>query len=87
MEAVKRILKVPKNHELTLKVPSFMHENDIVEVIVIIKKKNCNFNEKIEKLKATLTDPDFQNDIKEIEKDYVSVDGDERKLKIPANTN
>lgn len=39
MEAAKQFLKIPKNHEVKIKIPLSMPENEIVEVILILKKK------------------------------------------------
>ena len=39
MRAIKKILRVPKNHEIKIKVPQDIPENEIAEVILIIKKK------------------------------------------------
>ncbi len=39
MEAVKQIIKIPKNHEIKIKVPREFHENETVEVILNHEEK------------------------------------------------
>ncbi len=74
MEAVKQIVRVPKNHEIKIKVPQEFPENEIVEVILLIKKKHDKFKQKMMKLKATAKDDKFIKDIKEISEDFRAVD-------------
>ena len=38
MEAIKQIVRIPKNHEIRIKIPQDVPENEIMEVILIIKK-------------------------------------------------
>ncbi len=38
MEAIKQILKVSKDHKITATVPPYIRENEIVEMILIVKK-------------------------------------------------
>jgi hypothetical protein len=38
MEAIKRVVKISKNHEIRIKVPKYVPENESVEVILIIRK-------------------------------------------------
>ncbi|MEW6095593.1 MAG: hypothetical protein AB1567_03580 [bacterium] len=46
MEAIKQILRVSKDHEIKVKIPSYIPENGIVEMILIIKKRPDGFNQK-----------------------------------------
>ena len=51
METIRQTLKVPKNHEVKIKIPDYVNENDSVEAIVIIglednKKKIDELKEK-----------------------------------------
>jgi hypothetical protein len=76
MEALKQIKRIPKNHELRIKIPQNIPENQTVEVILIIKKRQRDFKQKINELKNTTKDEIFQEDMREISKDFVSVDSE-----------
>ena len=43
MEAIKQIVRIPKNHEIRIKVPQYILEDEIAEVILIVKKRSDNF--------------------------------------------
>jgi len=74
MEAIKRIVRVPENHEIIIKVPQYLPENEIVEVILIVKKRPDSFEQKINMLKASIKDELFQNDIRKVTEDFQAVD-------------
>jgi hypothetical protein len=50
MEAIKQIVRIPENHEIRIKIPRHMPENEIMEVILIIKKRPNSFKQKIGEL-------------------------------------
>lgn len=74
MEALKQIMRTPKNHELTIKVPQYVPEDELVEVILIIKKKKDEFKRKIAELKQAATDKLFLKDLREVTEDFRCVD-------------
>ncbi len=74
MEVIKQIVRIPKNHEIKVKVPQEVPENEAVEVILIIKKRPDSFKEKIQELKKAAKDELFLEDLKEISEDFKSVD-------------
>jgi hypothetical protein len=37
MEAIKKTIRIPKNHEITIKIPDHIPENQIAEVILLIR--------------------------------------------------
>ncbi len=76
MEALKQIKRIPKNHELKIKIPQNIPENQTVEVILIIKKQQKDFKQKINELKYAEKDEIFQEDLKEISKDFESIDSE-----------
>ena len=39
MEAMKQIVRVPGNHEVRIKVPEHLPENELLEVILLVKKR------------------------------------------------
>ncbi|HOC77664.1 MAG TPA: hypothetical protein PLO36_06160 [Methanofastidiosum sp.] len=72
METIRQTLKVPKNHEVKIKIPDYVNENDSVEAIVIIGLEDNK--KKIDELKKAMNDKLFLEDLNEIEKDFENVD-------------
>ncbi|MFQ5823859.1 MAG: hypothetical protein ACE5JB_07385 [bacterium] len=64
MEAIKQIVRTPKNHEIRIKIPEHIPENELVEIILFFKKKSEDFNKKINDLKAAMKDELFLSDLK-----------------------
>ena len=76
MEAVKQILRIPRNHELRIKVPKDFPENETVEVILIMNKRQGSFKQKIQELKEAVKDNRFMNDLREVSDDFNIVDSE-----------
>ena len=74
MEAIKKIVRIPENHEIKIKIPQYVPQNEIMEVILIIKKRTDGFEEKIGKLKEAMRDNLFLNDLSKISEDFKTVD-------------
>ncbi len=74
MEAIKQIVKIPKNHEIRIKIPPHIPENEIVELILIIKKSPNSFKQKINELKEAMKDDLFLDDLREVSEDFKAVD-------------
>ncbi len=74
MEAIKQIVRVSKDHAIKVKVPSYIPENETVEMILIIKKRTDGFNQKIRELKRAVKDELFLNDIRNISEDFKIAD-------------
>lgn len=74
MEAVKQIVRIPKDHEIRIKVPKDIPENETIEVILIMKNRQDSFKQKIRELKNAAKDKLFLEDMKEISDDFSSVD-------------
>ena len=74
MEAVKQIVRIPKDHEIRIKVPRDIPENETIEVILIMKNRQDGFKQKIRELKNATKDKLFLEDMKEISDDFGSVD-------------
>lgn len=72
METIKQTLKVPKNHEVKIKIPDYVNENDSVEAIVIIGLEDQK--KKIEELKKAMNDKLFLEDLNQIRNDFEGVD-------------
>ena len=74
LEAVKQIVRIPRNHEIRIKVPKDIPENETIEVILIMKNKQDSFKQKIRELKDAAKDKLFLEDMKEISEDFRIVD-------------
>lgn len=74
MEAIKQIVRIPKDHEIRIKIPQDVPENEIMEVILIIKKRPNSFKQKIEELKEAVRDNLFLDDLRDIAEDFKSTD-------------
>ena len=74
MEAIKRVIKISKNHEIRIKVPEYVPENESVEVILILRKKPEAFKRKIKELKEAIKDGLFLEDLGKVSEDFRTVD-------------
>ncbi len=74
MEAIKQIVRVPKDHEVRIKIPQEIPENEIAEVILIIREKPDSFKQKISELKEAMKDDLFLDDLRGIAKGFKTVD-------------
>lgn len=74
MEAIKQVVRIPKNHEVRIKIPQYIPENELVEIILIIRKKTEDFKQKIDALKAAINDPLFLSDLKEVSQEFEAID-------------
>ncbi|CAD6491689.1 MAG: hypothetical protein LAKADJCE_00153 [Candidatus Argoarchaeum ethanivorans] len=76
MEAIKQIVRIPKDHEIRMKIPQYVPENEIMEVILIIKKRPDSFKQKIEELKEAVKDDLFLDDLRDVSEDFRTVDSE-----------
>ena len=76
MEAIKQIVRIPKDHEIWIKIPQYVPENETVEVILIIKKRPDSFKQKIEELKEAVKDNLFLGDLIDVSEDFMAVDSE-----------
>jgi predicted metal-dependent hydrolase len=74
MEAIKQVIRIPKNHEVRIKVPQHVPENELVEIIMIIRKKTEDYKQKIDELKAAMNDKLFLSDLKEVSEEFEAID-------------
>lgn len=74
MEAIKQIVRTPKNREIRITIPDYVPENDLVEIILFFRKKSEDFDDKINALKGAMKDELFLNDLKEVSEDFKKVD-------------
>jgi hypothetical protein len=77
MEAIRQLVRIPKNHELKIKVPEHIEENELIEVILLVKKGKQSFKEKINKLKLAMKDPMYLKDMETVNQDFKDADLEE----------
>lgn len=77
MEAIKQIVRTPKNHEIRIKIPNHVPENDPVEIIIFFRKKTEDYNNKINELRNAMQDKFFLSDLREVSEDFKNVDLEE----------
>ncbi len=77
MNSIKQIVRTPKNHEIRVRIPDHVPENDPVEIIIFFRKKPEDYNIKINELKNAMKDKLFLNDLKEASEDFENVDFEE----------
>jgi len=76
METIRQIVRIPKDHEIGIKIPQYVPENETVEVILIIKKMPDSFKQKIEELKEAVRDDLFLDDLIDVSEDFITVDSE-----------
>ena len=77
MEAIKQIVRIPKNHELKIKVPKHIPANEVAEIFLLIKgKKQTLFKARINELKKSKSDKLFLEDMKNNLDDFKVVDAE-----------
>ncbi len=74
MQTIRQILRVPKNHELMIKIPDKIPENEKIEVLLILKDKTDTSKQKLGELKKAMSDPLFLQDLKKVSRDFQSID-------------
>ena len=74
MEAIKQIVRIPKDHKIRIKIPQYVPEDEIMEVILIIKKGSDSFKEKLRELREAARDSLFLNDLTDMAEDFKRVD-------------
>ena len=74
MEAIKQIVRTPKNREIRIKIPDHIPENHPVEIIMFIRKNPEDYNNKINELKNAMKDKLFLSDLRAVSEDFKNVD-------------
>lgn len=74
MEAIRQIVRIPSNHEVKIKVPEHISEDELMEVILLVKKRKRSFKDKIKDLKKAVKDPMYLEDMKSVNQDFEYVD-------------
>ncbi len=76
MEAMRQIVRIPSNHEVRIKVPEHLAENELLEVILLVKKRKQRFKDKIQEMKNAANDPMYLADMKAVAQDFEHADLD-----------
>ena len=74
MEAIKHVVRTPKNHKIQINIPRHIPENELVEVIMLVGKQQTTFDQKIGMLKSAMHDMDFLDDLHDVAKDFETLD-------------
>lgn len=74
MNIIKQIVKIPKDREIRIKIPSYIPENETVEVILILKKSSEDLKQKINELKKAMNYDLFIDDLRGVSEDFKTVD-------------
>lgn len=74
MQAIRQIVRIPRNHEVKIKIPGHIAEDELMEVILLVKERDRTFIDKIEKLKQAAKDPLFLKDMEEVNRDFSDAD-------------
>jgi len=69
-EAIRQVVRIPEDHEIKIKVPQYLLKDEIVEVILIVRKRSNDFEQKISQLRDAMKDEIFLSDLKEISEDF-----------------
>ena len=76
MNAIRQIVRIPSDHELKIKIPEYIAENELMEVILLIKSKKRSFGDKINRLKEAVKDPMFLADMNAVTQDFEYTDSE-----------
>jgi hypothetical protein len=77
MQTIKRVVKVPADRELRIKLPDEAAADEEVEVVVLFNTSPTSFDEKIAAVRLAATDPLFLADINQVSEDFEYADLDE----------
>lgn len=73
MEAIKQIVRTPRNHKIQIIIPDHIPENEQVEIVLLLRGKREK-NHKINELKKAMKDKRFLKDLEETFKDFEKID-------------
>lgn len=74
METIRQIVRTPKNHEIKIVIPQHVPENYPVEIVLIVKENQDDFERKINQLKTAVNDELFLKDLEEVSSDFQMID-------------
>jgi hypothetical protein len=75
MIALRQLKRVPKNHKIVIEVPASIHENQMMEVILLFKEMpKSSRADKLAQLQASQHDPMFLADLQAVTDDFADID-------------
>lgn len=74
MKSIKQRIRIPHNHEIRIKIPEDVPENEEVEVTVTMKETQEEFHRKLKLLEEAVKDPMYLNDCKATMDDFSEAD-------------
>ena len=77
MIALRQLKRVPSNHKIVIEIPENIAENQMMEVILLLKEPpKISHAEKIALLKESQHDPLFLADLQAVSDDFSAVDNE-----------
>jgi hypothetical protein len=73
---IRKMIKVPKNREIKIRVPEGIPVNSSIVVEVSIRSKNDDLERKLQLIKESVDDKLFLEDVQVITKDFKNVDSE-----------
>ena len=70
MEAIRQVVRIPRNREIKIKVPDRISEDQLMEVILLVKDKRRGYQNRIKELKRASKDPMYLKDMEETLDDF-----------------
>lgn len=70
MEIIRQTVKIPKSHEVKIKVPDHFAEDELMEVILRVKRRKQSYKDKMEQMKQAIKDPMYLEDMKAVNRDF-----------------
>lgn len=78
MEIIKRIIKVPENRELYIRLPEEAVAQTDAEVTVRFSSSPSSVEEKLDAMREAASDPLYLADMHEVARDFAYADADEQ---------
>lgn len=74
MEAIRQIIRIPRSHEVKIKIPDYIEEDELMEVLMLVKTGKRSYKDKILDLQEAVNDPDFIEELETVGRDFENVD-------------
>ena len=72
MKAIRKFVKIPENHIISIEIPADFKVDEIAEILLILDRKDKNKNKY--ELADAMNDPLFVEDMNEVMTDFSNVD-------------
>ncbi|MCI0471879.1 MAG: hypothetical protein L0Y73_09485 [Candidatus Aminicenantes bacterium] len=74
MEAIRQIIRIPRSHEVKIKIPDYLEEDELMEVLMLVNMGKRSYKDKILDLQEAVKDPDFIEELEAVNRDFENVD-------------